>query len=59
MNYTGTFDDVNLALLEIIQHTVSFGTQITNVSISGNVLTFTTDTPVPEDQLEHLGIEVV
>lgn len=59
MNYTGTFDDVNLALLEIIQHTVSFGIQITNVTITGGVLTFTTDAPVPDDQLEHLGIEVV
>lgn len=58
MNYTGTFSDVNLALLEIIQHTVSFGIQITQVVINGGTLTFTTDAPVPEDQLEHLGIQV-
>lgn len=59
MNYAGTFADVNVALLEIIQHTVSFGIQITSVVIDGGNLSFTTDAPVPEDQLEHLGIQVV
>lgn len=59
MTYTGTYDDAHNALMDIMQHMVSFGVQLVSVQVVGTTLTLETDVALPEDQLEHLGLEVI
>lgn len=57
MTYTGAYDDV--ALIDIMQHMSSFGVQLVSVQVVGTVMTLETDIALPDDQLEHLNLEVI
>lgn len=57
MTYTGSYDDV--ALIDIMQHMSSFGVQLVSVQVVGTVMTLETDIALPDDQLEHLNLEVI
>lgn len=59
MFYTGTFDDVHGALLDVLLHREAFGISLVSVTINQNTLVIETMGEIPVGELDHLGLEVV
>lgn len=60
MLYTGTFENPNQAIIDLVAHADSFGVDLISVTVDqGSIVVVETAGEFPTDQLDHIGITEV